>query len=131
MYSITKKLAFYWHQPLLLVTEEHPLDQLNPCVPSPCGHNAVCRESNGAGSCQCIENYFGNPYEGCRPECVMNADCPTNKACVQNKCIDPCPGTCAVNAECHVINHLPSCTCYPQYTGDATRYCYPVPIESK
>lgn len=103
----------------------------HPCSPSPCGSNAVCREQNGAGSCSCLPEYFGNPYEGCRPECVLNSDCASNRACIRNKCQDPCPGTCGQNAECQVVNHLPSCTCFPGYTGDPFRYCSPQPPESK
>lgn len=102
-----------------------------PCVPSPCGANAICREQNGAGSCSCLPEYLGNPYEGCRPECVLNSDCPSNKACIRNKCIDPCPGTCGQNANCQVINHLPSCTCIPGYTGDPFRFCNLPPPERK
>lgn len=94
-----------------------------PCVPSPCGANAICKELNGAGSCSCLPEYFGNPYEGCRPECIINSDCSSNKACIRNKCQDPCPGTCGQNANCQVINHLPSCNCIPGYTGDPFRYC--------
>lgn len=108
-----------------------PPEYVNPCFPSPCGANAVCRQQNGAGSCTCIQDYLGNPYEGCRPECVLNSDCPSNKACVSSKCVDPCPGTCGQNAECQVINHLPSCTCILGYTGDPFRYCNLQPVESK
>ncbi|RZC36331.1 hypothetical protein BDFB_000153 [Asbolus verrucosus] len=94
-----------------------------PCLPSPCGINAICREQNGAGACICQPEHVGNPYEGCRPECVLNSDCPSNKACVNQKCKDPCPGTCGQNAQCQVINHLPTCTCIPGYTGDPFTYC--------
>lgn len=94
-----------------------------PCSPSPCGLNALCKERNNAGACVCIENYIGNPYEGCRPECTVNSDCPSNKGCVNNKCEDPCPGSCGTNAECQVVNHVPLCTCYSGYTGDPFRYC--------
>lgn len=94
-----------------------------PCQPSPCGANAICKEFNGAGSCTCLPEYFGNPYEGCKPECVINTDCPSNKACTQNKCQDPCPGACAPNAVCQVVNHAPSCSCDRGYTGDPFRYC--------
>ncbi|KAG8227100.1 hypothetical protein J437_LFUL007437 [Ladona fulva] len=104
-------------------------DISTPCHPSPCGANALCREQNGAGSCTCIEDHFGNPYEGCRPECVINSDCPSSRACIQKKCQDPCPGTCGQNANCQVVNHLPSCTCHPGYTGDPFRYCSPTPAE--
>lgn len=95
----------------------------NPCNPSPCGANAVCKEQNGAGSCSCLPEYLGDPYTGCRPECVMNSDCPRDRACVNNKCKDPCPGTCGLNAECRVVNHAPSCTCLPGYTGDPLNSC--------
>jgi len=102
-----------------------------PCTPSPCGSNAVCREQNGAGACSCFDDYIGNPYEGCRPECVQNSDCPSNQACVNNKCKDPCPGTCGRNAECRVIAHLPNCACLPGMTGDAYSYCSPIPPQRK
>ena len=102
-----------------------------PCQPSPCGANAQCREQNRAGSCTCLPDYIGNPYEGCRPECVLNSDCPPNKSCVRNKCQNECPGACGQNADCQVINHLASCTCRPGYTGDPFRYCNIQPPERK
>jgi hypothetical protein len=104
------------------------IERADPCHPSPCGANAVCRESNGAGSCSCLPEYFGNPYDACKPECVLNSDCPSNKACVTNKCKDPCPGVCAYNAFCQVINHLPVCTCPDRFTGNAFVSCNPIPV---
>ena len=104
-------------------------NQINPCVPSPCGANALCKERNNAGSCVCLPEFIGNPYEECRPECILNSDCPSNKACINQKCRDPCPGTCGQNADCQVINHLPSCTCIPGFTGDPFRYCNRIPPE--
>lgn len=95
----------------------------DPCNPTPCGSNAICREQNGAGSCSCITNYIGDPYTGCRPECTINAECPSNQACIQQKCKDPCPGTCGINAECRVINHKPMCTCMIGYDGEPSRGC--------
>lgn len=111
--------------------EEPPQERPTPCIPSPCGANAICREQNGAGACQCIQDYIGNPYEGCRPECTLNSDCPSNRACINNKCKDPCPGACGANAQCQVINHLPSCTCINGYTGDPFRYCHIVVAEER
>ena len=105
-----------------------PKEQLTPCLPSPCGSNTVCREQNGVGSCTCLPEFVGNPYEGCRRECVINSDCSTNKACIKDKCRDPCPGTCGQNAECQVINHLPVCFCRPEYTGDPFVHCSLQPI---
>lgn len=96
---------------------------ISPCSPSPCGSNAVCKEQNRAGSCTCISDYIGNPYEGCRPECTLNSDCPYNKACVRSKCKDPCPGTCGQNSQCQVVNHLPMCTCFQGYTGNPFSFC--------
>lgn len=100
-----------------------PTDHLTPCVPSPCGANAICREHNGAGACICLDEYIGNPYEGCRPECVLSSDCSSDKSCIKNKCQDPCPGTCGQNADCYVLNHLPTCNCRSGFSGDPFRYC--------
>jgi len=97
--------------------------QLNPCQPSPCGANAMCREISSSASCVCLPDFYGNPYEGCRPECVISSDCTSNRACIRNRCQDPCPGTCGVNAICEVINHVPACSCQSRYTGDPFRYC--------
>lgn len=107
-------------------------DNLEPCNPSPCGANALCKELNGAGSCTCLPEYYGDPYTGCRPECVTNNDCPSNRACSNNKCKDPCPGVCGQNAICHVSKHAPSCTCLEGYTGNPFDACHePPPPPSK
>lgn len=98
-------------------------EEINPCEPSPCGSNAECLERNGVGSCRCIEDYQGNPYEGCRPECVLSSDCPADKACIRNRCKDPCPGVCGLNAECLAVNHVPTCICRNGFTGDPFTSC--------
>lgn len=105
-----------------------PVQPINPCEPSPCGSNAECIQRNGAGACKCIEDYTGNPYEGCRPECVLSSDCPTDKACIRNKCVDPCPGICGLNAQCQAINHVPTCSCIPGYVGDPFVTCRLQPV---
>lgn len=89
------------------------------CNPSPCGANANCAN----GICSCIPGYGGDPYHGCRPECVLNSECPRDKACIRSKCVDPCPGTCGQAALCDVINHIPMCSCPPGYTGNAFVSC--------
>lgn len=91
----------------------------DPCNPSPCGANAEC--SNGA--CSCLPDYLGNPYELCQPECVINDHCPFNRACVRNKCVDPCIGTCGQNAVCDVSNHVPMCSCPAGMSGNAFVLC--------
>ena len=89
------------------------------CNPSPCGPNAQCN----AGACTCLPEYYGDPYRMCRPECILNTDCTSNKACVYNKCIDPCHGTCGQNAQCMVYNHIPMCNCPPGMSGNAFILC--------
>lgn len=106
-----------------VILDPIPVEQLNPCYPSPCGANAQCTVRNSAGACTCTPEFFGNPYEGCRPECIMNSDCPLNRACFRNKCQNPCQGLCGPNAECRVTNHLPSCSCLIGYLGDPYSYC--------
>lgn len=101
---------------------------MDSCNPSPCGPNALCTN----GQCHCIENHQGDPFLGCRPECVLNTDCPNDKACSQNKCINPCINTCADNAICHVYNHIPMCSCPQRMTGSAFIECHNIelPISS-
>lgn len=96
-----------------------------PCNPSPCGENAICRERNGVGSCSCMPEFpRGDPYSGCRPICITNNDCDTNKACVRNKCVDPCINLCGINAQCKVVNHSPQCSCIEGFAGNALRECF-------
>lgn len=89
----------------------------DPCQPSPCGPYSNCRVIDNHAVCSCQPNYVGNPPQ-CRPECVVSTDCTQNTACIDQKCKDPCPGTCGQNADCQVINHNPVCSCTSGYTGD-------------
>ena len=100
-----------------------PTTTVRPCTPSPCGLNALCTVRNGAASCRCLENYFGDPYQACQPECLVNNDCTATTACRNLHCVDPCPGLCGVNAGCKVINHIPTCTCLEGYQGDPFTSC--------
>lgn len=106
------------------------MEPSNPCHPSPCGPNSQCREINNQAVCSCLPGYQGSP-PGCRPECVVSTDCVLSRACSNQKCVDPCPGTCGQNAKCQVINHSPICSCIPSYTGDPFTRCYPVPPPSR
>lgn len=98
----------------------------DPCVPSPCGSNSQCKYINGQAACSCLENYNGTP-PNCRPECLLSTECPAEKACVQQRCQDPCIGTCGTGAECFVRNHSPICKCLDGFTGDAFTRCYSIP----
>ena len=76
--------------------------------------------------CECQPGYFGKP-PNCQPECLKNSDCTKNKACINQKCQDPCPGICGANAVCQVVDHNPICSCPAGYTGDPFNYCHLVP----
>jgi len=89
----------------------------NPCQPSPCGPNSVCQVRGESPACSCLQNYIGSP-PNCRPECTINPECSSNLACVNQKCSDPCPGSCGTNARCNVVNHTPVCSCNSGFTGD-------------
>lgn len=121
---------FVWSSPLnvsYFVAVEIPRPEpQNPCQPSPCGPNSQCRESNGQAVCSCLPEYVGSP-PNCRPECTVSSECAQNKACINQKCQDPCPGTCGINAKCSVINHSPICICSSGYTGDPFSRCYLIP----
>jgi len=99
-----------------------PKDQGDPCNPSPCGPNALCQNANGQPSCSCLPTYIGIP-PSCRPECLINPDCPPEKSCINMKCKDPCPGSCGDNAECKVVNHAVTCSCKIGYTGNPFVQC--------
>lgn len=95
-------------------------------MPSPCGPNSQCRVVNGQGVCSCLPEYTGTPPM-CRPECVVNSECPQDRACINQKCVNPCPASCGMFATCVVRNHSPICACRESYTGDPFTRCFPVP----
>lgn len=101
----------------------------NPCIPSPCGPNAICKAHGDTESCACLPNYIGRP-PNCRPECTINTECEGNLACQNDRCVDPCPGSCGAYANCMVVHHTPVCTCVPGYTGDPFTICSQI-IERK
>lgn len=95
----------------------------NPCEPTPCGPNSQCRQVNMQAVCSCLPNYIGSPPK-CRPQCVVNSECDISKACINQKCDDPCPNTCGLRAHCLVKSHNPICTCPVGMTGDPFTQCY-------
>ena len=98
----------------------------DPCDPDPCGPNSNPPRVNGDRcDCSCLPEMIGSP-PNCRPECVVNSDCPQDKACISRKCQDPCPGLCGVNAYCRVRSHIPICVCNQGYQGDPFSQCYRV-----
>lgn len=102
------------------------MEEVDPCNPSPCGPYSQCRKVNGQGVCSCLPTYIGSP-PSCRPECVASSECSQNRACVNQKCVDLCPGPCGLNTRCEVINHSPVCRCRHGFTGDSFTHCYAIP----
>jgi hypothetical protein len=98
-------------------------EYINPCNPSPCGPNSVCKNENENAKCQCLPEFIGAP-PNCRPECSFHSECSENLACIKNKCSDPCINTCGSKSLCHVAHHLPICSCPSGMTGDPFSYCY-------
>ncbi len=101
----------------------------NPCLPNPCGPYSNCRVIGHTSACSCLPNYIGRPPL-CRPECTINSECPANLACINERCKDPCVGSCGISTVCNVVNHSPICTCQYLYTGDPFSGCYPVPSKN-
>jgi hypothetical protein len=77
----------------------------------------------GRAVCTCLDDYLGDPQSGCHPECTIHSDCPGDRACLNQKCRDPCPGTCGLGANCIARNHVAICSCPPGYMGDAFTHC--------
>ena len=102
----------------------------DPCGGNFCGPYSTQRVQGNRCICSCLQSYFGFP-PNCRPECVVSSDCSQNLACLSQKCKDPCPGRCGVNARCHVVSHHPICTCPPEYEGDPFTSCQRTPCKGK
>lgn len=115
----------------------------NPCESGAvCGVNSICETVNHNAICICPNGYTGSPYVICekketgviieKPECTIDNDCPNHRACVINKCIDPCSQSniCARNAHCTVQNHRPLCNCNEGYGGNAQISCYKIECQS-
>lgn len=96
------------------------------CVPAcsvhggSCGERAECFGINHKAVCECPPGLKGNPFVSCVVlGCRSNDECPSNQACINSKCENPCEktATCATNELCHVYNHRPECACPPGTVG--------------
>lgn len=99
-------------------------EPVNPCIPSPCGPNSQCHSdaNSNLAVCSCLPSFIGRS-PNCRPECTVNSDCPSNLGCMNQKCVNPCIGSCGLNANCMVSSHVPICTCFDGYSGDPFVQC--------
>lgn len=117
--------------------DECPFDKVcskNKCIHTcivndPCPISAECYGQNHRSACRCPPGLEGNPFNRCeRVECHSDYECPGNRACIDNHCLDPCKDVpnppCARNAICHVQNHAAQCRC-PEHLpmGNPLAYC--------
>ena len=58
-----------------------------------------------------------------KTECIQNNVCPANRVCRNQKCVNPCPGLCGINAGCSISNHVPRCHCLQGYVGNPSVSC--------
>ncbi|XP_014209634.2 neurogenic locus notch homolog protein 3, partial [Copidosoma floridanum] len=97
----------------------------SPCA-SVCAESAECNVINHRANCACPKNWLGNPLISCQPECTQHSNCPAGKpACLYQKCVDPCEGTCGTNANCELRDVTPVCSCPRDKTGDPFVFCRP------
>lgn len=61
------------------------------------------------------------------PECVVDDDCPYQKACRNQQCVNPCVvgDPCGRGAFCHIENHNPVCRCPTGFEGNPKTECRP------
>lgn len=61
-------------------------------------------------------------------ECKIDSDCPFDKACINEKCLDPCDSSthCGRNAECIVQYHRAQCNCPIGMQGNPLISCISV-----
>lgn len=119
----------YWYCQNYFTVSQPQFDEIrDPCVPSPCGQNALCHTIGEQAACSCSPGYFGSP-PNCKPECTTNEDCISSLACTNEKCIDPCLGSCGKNAKCVVIMHVAICSCLEGYNGDPFSACEIKPVQ--
>ena len=127
---------------------------MNPCSnDNPCAPSAECTVNNHRAICKCPPGFTGDAYSRCVPskkldildykgrfetddvfiwilvqkgECQIDMDCPDNRACIGNQCLDPCviDDPCGTNAQCETTSHRPVCRCPSGWAGDPHTECY-------
>lgn len=104
----------------------------NPCEQQPCITKEICRAYNHKAECSCPPGTISGLYGACMQldaVCRDDSDCPSQTACINSECINPCNATqpCGVNAECKVLDTVPVrtmiCVCIEGYQGNAAVQC--------
>lgn len=106
---------------------------VNPCtVGNPCAITAQCEVTNHKALCRCPSGLLGDPFIRCyeiipsTPECKLDSDCSYDKACISQRCQDPCliANPCGTNAQCKTTQHRPICLCPDGLGGNPQVLCY-------
>lgn len=79
--------------------------------------------------CICPDGYVSSGSGTCKPTepvrdiggCISDSECPSDKACVNGICRDPC--NCGPDAECRIKDHKPVCSCLQGYYGNPEIEC--------
>ena len=70
------------------------------------------------------EGIFGLIFPLLLDECQIDRDCPLDKACKSQECVNPCLTTqCGSRAECEVDFHTAICVCPPGSQGNPLVAC--------
>lgn len=121
---------------------------VDPCLyNSECAPNAKCYVLQHTVACHCPPDIpYGDPLIMCedrrvevvppKPECQVDADCPSKKACISEHCVNPCHmlNPCDQTKLCDVINSVPVrtmiCICPEGYikTDEGTCKMIEIPI---
>ncbi|KAK0179436.1 hypothetical protein PV327_005188 [Microctonus hyperodae] len=56
-------------------------------------------------------------------KCESDKDCSKIHQCIGSECLNPCPGSCGIEALCYVTNQTISCECPRCYVGDPHKKC--------
>jgi hypothetical protein len=106
------------------------------CRATNCGINAQCEARRHQAFCTCPLHYEGDPMTECRYknipppayECIQSEDCPDDRVCSDNRCINTCAdrNACGRGAICHIERHQVICRCPQNYNGDPNILCSPL-----
>ncbi|MPC50470.1 hypothetical protein E2C01_044299 [Portunus trituberculatus] len=101
---------------------------ISPCIlDNPCAPHAECHAAAHKAVCLCPSGYDGNPLKECKiAGCTTNSDCPSDRMCLNGRCLDQCiyNNKCAPEAQCRSINHQTECRCPAGLSGDPTIACF-------
>lgn len=108
------------------------------CDSGVCANTAICTGRRHQPECTCPAGNTGDPYVQCsliplpipvEPECRNDADCPSQLACINAHCQNPCsqPDVCSLDQQCRILDTLPLrtiiCQCLPDTIVDANGRC--------